>query len=477
MSPSASALRPIQTAEPPDTIWSEISEDDFRKNLIKLEELTNAVPVDVLTTRSDGVDDSHLDARLLPLKVEKRVADDIAYIAAVTEGAQSVAAVCLEQHVSQNDATLVMRVAGIDVVDENVRAMLRDVCDILQRVSKVTDSSKMETVSKSIEKDETKTVFEFVVHQHKQKLLGRLRSKKWTKPKHLSLTHKKSLWQDFENVAHRVQHIYPRKTERKTREEVGNQLLILSKLYEDFERIEDDEHNTSLQALVRATHAFCKGTAIRQFAADLEGVRATSQIAGAIKTLHQLEKIGAYWRIAESLVTTASGYSQMFSNIRLEYLTPYASIPTDIAYESWAKTCHVHAEIQLVVEYALRIPDLEPGKEEVGWPRTIGTSKYLCYLCYLFLKYHGRLLMLNTHGRLYDQWTVPNLEDYDKQTRLKFADVLARMDAHICGQIEDMKEPIWRKEPMTSRQDLLCLDEEEDVEESLSANMHNLRTG
>lgn len=477
MSPSASALRAVQTAEAPDTIWCQVPEDDFRKHLVELEERTNAVPVDVLTALPDSADDPNLDATFLPLKVEKQVADDVAYIAAVTEGAQSVAAVCLEQRVSQNDATLVMRVAGMDVIDENVRAMLKEVCEILQGVNQTTNSGRTEDATGSTGKEETNTIFGLVIHQHKQKLLGRLRSKKWAKPKHLSLTHKKPLWQDFENVIHRVQHIYPRKSERKTREEVNSELLTLGKTYEDFESIEKDEHNISLRALVRKTYTFCKGTTIRQFAAKLEGIRATSQIAGAIKTLRQLEKIGAYWRLAESLVTTAGRYRQIFSNIKLDYLTPYASVPTSIAYESWAKTCHIHAEIQLVVDYALREYKRELDEEHAIWPRTIGTSKYLCYLCYLFLKYHGKLVMLNTHGRLYDQWTVPDLGEYDEQTRLNFANVLTQMDNHICGQIEDKQGLIWRVEPMTSRQDLLCFDEEEEIEESLSSDMRNLRTG
>lgn len=473
-------MRPIQTAEGPETIWSRVSEDDFRKHLVALEERTNAVPVDVLTTISENVDEFNAGAGFLPLKVEKQIADDIAYIAAVTEGAQSVAAVCLEQYISQNEAALVVKIAGMDVVDEDVRAMLSDIVDLLQCVSQTTSSSEAEGARKATGKEQSEEIFKLIIAQHKQKLLGRLRSKKWTKPKHLSLTHKKSLWQDFENVIHRVQHVYPRKSERKIREEVGDQLLALSKVYEDFEGTEDNDQEKHLQALVRRTYTFCKQTGIRKFAARLEGVRATSQIAAAIKMLHQLEKIGAYWRISETLVTTASRYNHLFSNIKPQYLTPYASVPTSIAYESWAKTCHVHAEVQLVVDYALHIPGTGPREEEkVIWPRTIGTSKYLCYLCYLFLKYHSGFLMLNTHGRLYDQWTVPSLKEYDETTRAKFAGILVQMDKHICGQIEDAQEPVWRVEPMTSRQDLLCFDENDEVnevEENLSSEMRNLRT-
>jgi hypothetical protein len=69
--------------------------------------------------------------------------------------------------------------------------------------------------------------------------------------------------------------------------------------------------------------------------------------------------------------------------------------------------------------------------------------------------------MLSTHGRLYDQWTVPDLVEYDMATRDKFSSVLKCLDEHVVEQIEETKCVIWRAEPMTSRQNLLLLGAEQ----------------
>ncbi|KAL4733472.1 hypothetical protein BDV11DRAFT_199941 [Aspergillus similis] len=439
--PYMPTVRPVHTAIPPDTIWSRISENEFREHLVTLEKQTNAVLMDVLT--AEGDDEQHDSSSLsLPLKREKQVADDFSYIAAVTEGAQSVAAVCLEQHISTSLAlnlpTLVIRVAGMDVLDENVKDMLQAVVAELQSQPQAVTSTE-------------------------QKLLGRLRSKKWTKPKHLARTHKKPLWQDFDNLLHRAQHVYARRSERKVREAIGTSIREIGSMLKDFEA-SDSETAQGLQELVKATFIWCKSPLIGDYASRLETAGDTRQVAAAIKTLRQLEKIGAYWRIAKDLVAAANQYKHVFRRIDLEYVTPYASIPTSIAYESWASTCHVHAEIQLVVELA-KSASQQAGNSTtvVVRPRTIGTSKYLCYLCYLFLRYHGNFQLLNSHGRLYDQWTVPDLAEYNTATRNKFAAVLESMDEHVVKQIKETQCIIWRPEPMTSRQNLLLLGAEKDT--------------
>ncbi|CBF81785.1 hypothetical protein AN5503.2 [Aspergillus nidulans FGSC A4] len=462
LAPYTSTARPVQTAVPPDTIWSRVTEDEFREHLVTLEKQTNAVLMDVLTAETDDEqqDSSSLS---LPLKREKQVADDFAYIAAVTEGAQSVAAVCLEQHISTslalNHPTLVILVAGMDILDEKVKEMLQAVVAELQSLSQAEAT--------------TEVIFQLIIQQHEQKLLGRLRSRKWTKPKHLARTHKKPLWQDFDNLLHRVQHVFAKKSERDVREAIGTSIGEIGNMFKDFE-VSGTETAQSLQELVKATFVWCKSPLIGAYASRLETAGDTRQVAAAIKTLRQLEKIGAYWRIAQDLVAMAKQYKQVFQRIHLEYVTPYASIPTSIAYESWARTCHVHAEIQLVVELAKSASQQAANPSTVMVrPRTIGTSKYLCYLCYLFLRYHGEFQLLNSHGRLYDQWTVPDLAEYSTATRNKFAAVLESMDEHVVQQIKETQCIIWRPEPMTSRQNLLLLGAEP-VVDTLEAGVDEL---
>ena len=471
-------LRPVRTARPPDTIWSKVPEDDFRRHLVALEKRTNAVPIDVLTESIERVSQDATSTEILPLLAEKQVADDLAYVAAVSEGAQSVAAVCLEQHISatkgdEQNRTLVVKVAGMDIVDDTVKNMLCDIAEVLQIVARSTSTNPHGNFSTS-----TQAIFEMIIRQHTQKILGRLRSKKWTKPTYLDRTHKKPLWQDFANLIHRVQHIYPKKSERKVRETTIAQLTELAKIYEDFE-ITDTETGQALRQLVQATYDSCRLPEIRAYASKLEkSTASTPQIGAALKTLRQLEKIGAYWRIATDLVTNALQHPAVFHNIRLEYITPYASVPTEITYESWAGKCHVHAEVQLVVEMALQARDRSGSSDKaILRPRVIGTSKYLCYLCYLFLRHHGGFDILSTHGRLYDQWTVPDLAEYDARTRQRLSAVLQDMDGHIQRQLDQMQGIVWRAEPMTSRQNLLGYEDAVETGDSLEEGIRKLDLG
>jgi len=239
---------------------------------------------------------------------------------------------------------------------------------------------------------------------------------------------------------------------------VEQKLLRLASVYEDFESCEGVEEEQILIRLVRCTYELCQCPCIQAFASRLELLRPTAQIAAALKCLHQLEKIGSYYSISVDLVLTTKQYPVTFSNIQLEYVVPYASISTSIAYESWANTCHVHAEIQLVVDYDLRHQNLKEndGEAVMVWPHVIGTSKYLCYLCYLFIKHHRQYFIANTHGRLYDQWTVPDLKDYGRAVQQRYADVLKKMDEEVRATSDAVGERgQWRAEPMTSRRNLL----------------------
>ncbi|SMR49132.1 unnamed protein product [Zymoseptoria tritici ST99CH_3D1] len=443
--------RPVRTATNDVSIWSDIPQNDFRENLVKLERRTNAVPMDVLI--APVIHDSFTETDVLPLSVERQVADDLAYIAAVTEGAQSVAAVCLEQHIGSK---LLVRVAGMDVMDAKIRDMLDKTARLLEKAATLLQQA--ETCKERM--------FALITEQHSQKLLGRMRSAKWQKPAYLRKTHKKPLVRDFENLSHRVQHAYPSKGEGHTRKTLVDAITVLSKEYERFESTNIEDELKKLKLLVRSTHDWCRNPDVRAFASKLDGISSpTPQVAAAVKTLRQLEKIGAYWRIASNLVDTATKFPKSFRRIEIKHVVPYAETPTEIAHESWAKVMHVHAEVQLVVEYAIKQQkdkehDLQKseGSDFIIWPRTIGTSKYLCYLCYLFLREYGGFgHALSSHGRLFDQWTVPDLEDYDHETREKLAQVLFRMNGCVVRHTEKLGEAIvWRPEPMTSRQNLLA---------------------
>ncbi|KAJ4985777.1 hypothetical protein SVAN01_08773 [Stagonosporopsis vannaccii] len=451
-----------RTASPNGSVWSQLPEHVFRHHLVELEKRTNAVPVAPQTFPLEELEEA--EGYTLPLRVEQQLADDLAFLAAIEEGAQSVAAVCLEERV--HPVGLTVRFAALDVAfSGEVKASLQQIVDqlILSKQCALGQPGQVDVV------------FERVVKLHFRRLLARLRSDKWEKPKYLSKQHKNPLWRDFANLLHRVQFLYTKK-EAALRQSVEAQLQGLAPAYEAFEASEagSPDERESLRELVKASYHFCKSEDIADFARRLEdspSTTPTAKVASAIKCLRQIEKIAAYWRIAASLVDTSRKYPSLFqSTLLLEFLTPYKSVPTTIGYETWATTCHVHAEVQLAVYYDLFYQPscvahtyAESPVPSSLRPRVIGTSKWLCYLCYLFLRYHECFVPANTHGRLYDQWTVPDLAEYGDEMRNRYRDIVEAMDQEILKEAKTIS-PVetensglvrWRAEPMTSRQNLL----------------------
>lgn len=391
-------MGPTRTSAPPNSIWRDLPEDTFRGHLVVLQEQTNAIIVDSQTFSAEEwltrqAPQFNKSDELLPLSVEQQVADDVAFLAAIEEGAQSVAATALEQYSplpidTDSCPTLVFRIAAVDSLNPSVRMFLRNLCDRLQAVASAATSRNTSFPDKSPLETHAEILFSLVIEQHYIRILGRLRSIHWTKPTHLSRSHKKPLWQDFDNLLHRAQHVYPSRSQSSLRQSIESAITSLQQTYLLFEDpitcIDNDDKRQQKQfeliarthILITATYAFCHNSSIRLYACALTiSQTKTPQISAALKTLHQLEKIGAYLRIARSLIDTAAKYPTLFEIVEVAYLDGYEGVPTEIAYESWAKTLHVHAEIQLAVFYDLWWQTRDKITSDTSAATAAGTAK------------------------------------------------------------------------------------------------------
>ena len=432
-----------RSAQADKSIWQNLTEDKFRHHLVQLAERTNSVPMEpeVFSFESwlgDGNSNNH-ENHLLPFAVEHQLADDFALLAAVEEGAQSVAAACIEEFSDGKGLTVVL--AAMDAVKPRHQDALSGIARALMDLAHgrykdvIIDSHSLPDLRGRI------------FRLHRNRIIARLRSVRWPKPQYLAESHKKPLWKDFTNLIHRAQFLYS-KREQRSRFAIQLRLQKLALLYEGFEDAGTDflQDQNYLTRVVEESYRLCTCDDMKAYVHRLQTVRATAQVAAAIKCVRQIEKIAAYWRIPMSLLRAVEQYPSLFMEMNFQYLTPYKSIPTSIAYESWAKTCHVHAEVQLAAYY-----DLQGPKQRLS-PRVIGTSKYMCFLCLLFVKAHGKLFPASTHGRLYDQWTIPDLAEYSTGQTQRYRRIIQEMNDQILEIA--VLEPKWRPEPMTSRQDL-----------------------
>ncbi|KAL9604450.1 MAG: hypothetical protein Q9179_001839 [Wetmoreana sp. 5 TL-2023] len=124
----------VKTASREDSIWKKLSEDEFRKNIVSLAQASNSVPADArdysLTDwESRHPNDSNAQRRL-SLDDERRIADDLAYIAASREGGEAVSAVTLEEQVKSPGLTV--RLAANRSIPKQVPEQLKAVFRFLR---------------------------------------------------------------------------------------------------------------------------------------------------------------------------------------------------------------------------------------------------------------------------------------------------------------------------------------------------------
>lgn len=432
---------PARTASPDSSIWKNLPEADFRRDILALEKLTNAVPLPPSVFSPQDWTPSTPDSRNARLSMidEQRLADDIAYISAVGEGAQSVAAATVqESRDPRAQTTLAITIASMDAVDVSSQEFLRSIFSSLSSVTLDTRTNVTNSLAASI------------TYHHRHRLLNRLRSVRWVKPAYLARTHKKPLHADFPALIRRVNLLFGRR-ERTQRRDVEERLETLAGVLAAFEEppTSNEAEDARRLALVRACYDFCTSPGVVDYYRRLRALTPTAQVQACLKTLHQTEKIAAYYRIPCSLVDMALDHPRLFSSPALRFLLPYEPTPMEEAYQPWATAAHVHAEVSLTVYH-----DTASAEAAQTWlsPRCVGASKHLCYLCFLFLRNHGAYFPSATHGACYDQWTVPDLDAFAEPLRQRYSDVLQGMNSNVRAACKDATR---RPEPMTSRENLL----------------------
>lgn len=119
-------------------------------------------------------------------------------------------------------------------------------------------------------------------------------------------------------------------------------------------------------------------------------------------------------------------YAKAFTDIQLEVLRPYQGKTSSIAFTDGKRArCLVHAEMQIIAFYG------KASNATLKKPRVIGVSKSACYLCNLFIHRYKRFFTTQTHGRLYERWNFPDLEDFDSRERVEFRRILAGIDQEL----------------------------------------------
>ncbi|KAL8712357.1 MAG: hypothetical protein Q9225_006968 [Loekoesia sp. 1 TL-2023] len=394
------------TASKENSIWKGLNENVFRSTIDVLKRSSGDVPGDSrnysLAEWEHRRSTHDTTWRNLSSQDEQRLADDLAYIAASKEGGKAVSAVALEE--CFDPPGLTVRLAANRSIPDQVPEQLNALLHLLH----ISERSCISLLSLT------------VVNLDRQRIHGRLRSKHW-KPtdKYRGNGKEAPLHEDL--LA-----LLPKLHKNPGFKQYSENLQSLCKIYKEADRnfADQSEEDRMLQKVIQESFDFCTATgAFTKNASPCASVAGGEfgKVALQSKHVKQVEKIARYWEFCISITKAARRYPELFRNMRLELLRHYVPVIVPIPNTRETMKCYVHAEVQLVTFYGMT-PKLEGLR-----PRVLGVSKSACYLCDLFMSIHDQFFISKTHGRLYDQWTVPNLAGFSTAQRQQYRMILQQM--------------------------------------------------
>ncbi|TVY18376.1 hypothetical protein LARI1_G003946 [Lachnellula arida] len=169
----------------------------------------------------------------------------------------------------------------------------------------------------------------------------------------------------------------------------------------------------------------------------------------ASREVAEIDKLSKYWGICKDLIRLSRQPETRShcQNLKLEFFEAYPASQLPGA----ADLCFVHGEIQLILFYEKYKNDLPP--------RAIGSSTSACFLCDLFIKYHGQFGISHSHMKLYPKWTIPDCKwmSHQAQQRKIFREMIRSMDAEIAGLLK--KNVYYHNVAMESRAHVLLLEQ------------------
>lgn len=262
------------------------------------------------------------------------------------------------------------------------------------------------------------STLEIVIKLSRERIHGRLRSKHWKPPKDKlrSGIREAPLHQDLLTLLPEL-----RKNHQTT--QYCGELESLCEIYRNVDEGFADDHQEChrLDRAVQSSFDFCQRispSTPNAVASSAIGQACSSNKPLQSKHVKQIEKIGRYQDLCIFFAKAASRYPELFKASRLELLNPYSRTRILDSSKREPVNYYVHAEIQMITFY-----DLTPSLKALA-PRVLGVSKWACYLCNLFVSLHGKYFISKTHGRLYHQWTVPDLASMSTAQRRQYRKIL-----------------------------------------------------
>jgi hypothetical protein len=147
------------------------------------------------------------------------------------------------------------------------------------------------------------------------------------------------------------------------------------------------------------------------------------------KEILQIDKLARYFNLCRDFgkLSQRCNFRNTTKVITLQYLEALQAEKPNGA----SKTCHVHAEVQLILYYE-QFPTNRP-------PRAIGCSKSACFLCDILIQKLQKYCISHSHKRLYNQWTIMDVRWMTEEQVLYFREILQTIVRELSLLAKDLR--------------------------------------
>ncbi|KAK0260729.1 hypothetical protein LTR35_017946 [Friedmanniomyces endolithicus] len=417
------------------SIWKGIDRAAFERDIAELRRIDRYQQAPPQNQASSGskpstsVDDAF---NIFPMSVEKQLATDMAILAAWQPAPAFVSAASI--HLDPDLLGLVVTLSANEGIASVVQAAFTKILTLLRTCA--TRSLSGASCSSAC--------LEVVVELHRNRILGRLGSQRFIRPKGYQLRTLVQVGTRVRSLANVP--VLRRQTSQACSDDIAKFKKQLGILAAAIDTIENVKGAPSIQNLIAVVHA--------AFEATIDGVSLARRLLAlgyppetiSRAEVRQVQSLGRYSRICSDLASLARSYRQNFANARLDVIQHN---PVEIWPPASSKKHYVHAEIQMLVHH-----QLSPTSSQ---PRCIGTSKSACFLCYCFLSAHGQYSVTETHGEVFEQWTVPDNSSHTPGVRKCLSDALQKTAIRTSKAMKASRKDTRRHAPPMQSVLDLCL--------------------
>ncbi|KAG7152781.1 hypothetical protein HYQ46_005488 [Verticillium longisporum] len=207
-------------------------------------------------------------------------------------------------------------------------------------------------------------------------------------------------------------------------------------------KLEQDDISRALEHIIMKCASIAAAGNMRSLEEHLK-FNGVSSVLYSSPEVRQIDKLARYLLLCKDFLRLARKpeYRALFSHINVIALEAFSGI----IRPGLSLKCFFHAEIQQILHLERNIcrPDV----------RAIGCSKSACYLCDLFILKQGRDCISHAHRRLYERWTIPDVDWMTEAQACAFSAIIQDMIQHMdeAVRFQQARDMPRRLDPVESK--------------------------